>query len=199
MTTNQAVTPFVYDNSLVRTITLENGDPCFYAMDVAKVLEHTNVTMMVQNLDDDEKGVSKVYTPGGMQEIIILTESGLYTVLIRSNKPQAKPFRRWVTHEVIPQIRKTGGYRVSELEKRLLRLLDQLEDNMVKKEILPLPELDLSWLETEKWYSIREVYEQMALNISMNMFSRLLTKTVKNQKLTIHRRNIGNVKKFILF
>ncbi len=119
------VVPFAYKDSLVRTIQLENGDPGFYATDVAKILEHSNVAMMVQGLDDDEKGISKVYTHGGMQEILILTEPGLYVILIRSNKPQAKPFRRWVTHEVIPQIRKTGGYgrkrekQLSEIDARI--------------------------------------------------------------------------------
>jgi len=120
MTTNQAVTPFVYDNSLVRTIQFKNGDPGFYATDVAKVLEYSNPTEMVNCLDDDEKFTLRITESGVNRAIIILTEPGLYTVLIRSNKPQAKPFRRWVTHEVIPQIRKTGGYE----KKKQLNELD---------------------------------------------------------------------------
>ncbi|MDY0281353.1 MAG: BRO family protein [Salinivirgaceae bacterium] len=60
------------------------------------------------HVHDDEKGVSKVYTPGGPQVMVIISESGLYTLTIRSNKPQARPFRKWVTAEVLPGIRKTG-------------------------------------------------------------------------------------------
>ena len=94
----------------MRTITLDNGEPGFYATDVAKVLEHSNPTEMVSSLDDDEKITLRITESGVNRPVIILTEPGLYTVLIRSNKPQAKPFRRWVTHEVLPQIQKTGSY-----------------------------------------------------------------------------------------
>jgi prophage antirepressor-like protein len=104
-----SVVPFRFESNEVRALNI-NGDPWFVAKDVCEVLEHSNYRMAVDGLDEDEKGVSKVYTPGGDQEMIIISESGLYTLIIRSNKPQAKPFRKWVTAEVLPSIRKTGGY-----------------------------------------------------------------------------------------
>jgi len=110
MNAENKVIPFIYDESPVRVILDEAGEPWWVAKDICRILEHTNPTMATEYLDDDEKGVSKVYTPGGEQEMVIISESGLYTLLIRSNKLQAKPFRRWVTHEVLPSIRKTGAY-----------------------------------------------------------------------------------------
>lgn len=73
--------------------------------------------MAVNGLDDDEKGVRKVYTLGGEQELLTVNEPGLYTLIIRSNKPEAKNFKRWITHEVLPSIRKTGKYEVGTLSE----------------------------------------------------------------------------------
>ena len=104
-----AVVPFYFQENEVRTVTIEN-EPWFVAADVCAVLEHSNTSVALSMLDDDEKGLRKVYTLGGEQEMLVISESGLYTLIIRSNKPQAKTFRKWVTAEVLPAIRKTGGY-----------------------------------------------------------------------------------------
>jgi prophage antirepressor-like protein len=93
-------------------IIMRDGEPWFVAKDVCDILGHTNNRKAVEMLDDDEKDVTKVYTPGGLQEMNIVSESGLYALIFRSNKPEAKAFRRWVTHEVLPAIRKTGSYIV---------------------------------------------------------------------------------------
>ncbi len=111
--------PFNYGDNLLRVITGKDGSVEFVAKDVAAVLEHSDTQKMVKGLDEDEKGKRKVLTLGGEQEIITITEAGFYTTLIRSNKPQAKPFRRWVTHEVLPAIRKTGGYSTIDSEADL--------------------------------------------------------------------------------
>lgn len=95
-----------------------NGEPWFVAKDVCQALGHTNHRVAIQSLDDDEKGVRKVYTPGGMQEITFVNESGLYALIMRSNKPNAKPFRKWITKDVLPTIRKTGGYIIPESLRR---------------------------------------------------------------------------------
>lgn len=106
----QAIIPFAFDDALIRVQQDENGAPWFVAKDVCAVLEHSNYRMAAQMLDEDEKGVRKVYTLGGEQEMLLVNESGLYTLIIRSNKPEAKRFRKWVTAEVLPTIRKTGSY-----------------------------------------------------------------------------------------
>ena len=89
-----------------------NNEPWFVAKDVCDVLEHSNHKMAVKNLDDDEKGVSSVYSPGGVQQTTIINESGLYSLIFQSRKPEAKTFRKWVTSEVLPSIRKKGYYGV---------------------------------------------------------------------------------------
>ena len=82
----------------------------FVASDIAKVLEYRNAPDMVRGLDDDEKGTHNVRTLGGQQEMTIITESGLYQVIMNAKSERVKPFKRWVTHDVLPQIRKTGCY-----------------------------------------------------------------------------------------
>jgi len=107
---SQHVVPFQFEQQEVRVIQDENGEPWFVAKDVCAVLEISDHIQAVERLDEDERGRCKTPTPSGTQEMLAISESGLYTLIIRSNKPQAKPFRRWVTHEVLPSIRKTGAY-----------------------------------------------------------------------------------------
>lgn len=111
------IIPFNYESQQIRVIQDEQGEPWWIARDVCEVLELTNVSMAVNGLDDDEKGVRKVYTLGGEQELLTVNEPGLYTLIIRSNKPEAKNFKRWITHEVLPTIRKTGKYEVGTLSE----------------------------------------------------------------------------------
>lgn len=93
-----------------------NGEPWFVAKDVCSILGIQNSRDATTALDDDEKGVGEIYTPGGNQQMTIINESGLYALVIRSNKPEAKAFKRWITHDVIPAIRKQGGYIASKEE-----------------------------------------------------------------------------------
>jgi prophage antirepressor-like protein len=90
----------------------QDGQPWFLGMDVCKVLELDNrKTRRKLDDDDDEVGLTHITDSiGREQEVIVVNEPGLYNLILRSRKPEAKAFRRWVTHEVLPQIRKTGGY-----------------------------------------------------------------------------------------
>lgn len=103
----------------VRTL-IKDGEPWFVAADVCKALEHSNSRMAIDRLDDDEKGVSSIYTPGGEQQMSIVNEPGLYSLVLGSRKPEAKAFKRWITHEVIPQIRKTGAYLSPVIDSDML-------------------------------------------------------------------------------
>lgn len=87
-----------------------NGEPWFIAKDVCHCLELGNPRTSIALLDEDEKAVHTMDTPGGRQELSIISEPGLYSLILRSRKPEAKAFKRWITHEVIPAIRRTGGY-----------------------------------------------------------------------------------------
>lgn len=110
---------FDYEGTTVRTVLKEN-DPWFVAVDVCAILDIANSRMAIDRLDPDEKGVSSMDTPGGKQTLTVINEAGLYTLVLGSRKPQAKAFKRWVTHEVIPSIRKHGAYLTSDAMEQVM-------------------------------------------------------------------------------
>ena len=100
---------FNYQSNEVRTVEM-NGEPWFVLKDVCAVLGISHITDTAKRMDDDEVGQTEVIdSMGRMQSTYIINESGLYNVILRSDKPEAKPFRKWVTSEVLPSIRKNGG------------------------------------------------------------------------------------------
>lgn len=103
---------FNFEENAVR-VTDRNGNPWFVATDVCRVLDLKNVSQAVMNLDDDEKGIWISDTLGGQQEVLIVSESGMYALIFRSRKPAAKRFKKWITAEVLPTIRKTGSYNAA--------------------------------------------------------------------------------------
>lgn len=105
---------FEFEGSPVRVV-MQGGEPQWVAKDVCDVLDHSNSRTALERLDDDEKGVSTVYTPGGAQEMAVVTEAGLYTLVLTSRMPKAKEFKRWITHDVIPSIRRNGMYITAAL------------------------------------------------------------------------------------
>ena len=95
----------------VRTLTNEQGETFFVGKDVAQALGYSNTRKALQDhVDDEDKGVTKRDTLGGIQQMVVINESGLYSLVLSSKLPQAKEFKRWITSEVLPQIRQTGGY-----------------------------------------------------------------------------------------
>lgn len=106
---------FDFHGQDVRTVII-NNEPYFVGKDVAEILGYTNPRQALKNhVDEDDKGVSKCDTPGGKQDLVIINESGLYSLILSSKLPQAKEFKRWVTSEVLPTIRKNGMYATDEL------------------------------------------------------------------------------------
>ena len=117
-----ALQVFSYGNKEVRTVIID-GEAWLVAKDVCDILEIQNVSDTVRKeLDDDEKGIEKIYTPGGMQDMTVINEPGLYKLTFKSRKPAAKEFTRWVTHDVLPEIRRTGSYNVHEAEPLNVRV-----------------------------------------------------------------------------
>lgn len=104
---NTSITPFSFDGFAIRALTID-GEPWFVAADVCEVL--TVATEQTRRLDDDEKGLRTVQTHGGPQQMLVINESGLYSLILTSRKPEAKRFKKWVTSEVLPSIRRTGSY-----------------------------------------------------------------------------------------
>lgn len=107
---NQQLVPFDFEGRPVRVVTDSQGEPWFVAADVLATIGLDRKAL--ERLDEDEKGVSSIHTPGGGQEMTTVNEPGLYTLVLGSRKAEAKRFKRWVTHEVLPSIRKTGSYVV---------------------------------------------------------------------------------------
>ena len=111
-----------------------NGEPWFVAKDVCECLDIGNSRDAVAALDEDEKGVDSIDTPGGAQEMSIISEAGLYSLILRSRKPEAKAFKRWITHEVLPSIRRAGSYgqwnlpRVPKSFPDALRMIADIEE-----------------------------------------------------------------------
>ena len=148
---------FDFDENPVRVIE-KDGTPWFVAADVARVLEFEHTPHATRLLDDDEKGVHKVDTLGGSQEMTVINESGLYHLVIVSRKPEAKRFRKWVTGEVLPAIRKTGSY--------VLPSDDGEGDNGDRTDVLP----DRS---TSQWLKmIRETRLLYGRNAAREMWTR---------------------------
>ena len=110
------LTTFCFNQVNVRTVTDENGNPWFIAADVCKVLEIGNVSQAIARLDDDEKTLISNESQGfqSAPTMTIVNESGLYSLIMKSRKPEAKSFQKWVTSEVLPSIRKTGSYSVQQ-------------------------------------------------------------------------------------
>ena len=110
-----AITPFLFDSQTIRVLTVNNA-PWFVAKDVAEALEYANSSnpaRLLTHVPDEWKGVNPIHTLGGIQEMLTLSEPGLYFFVNRSDKPKALPFQKWIAGDVLPEIRKTGSYSLT--------------------------------------------------------------------------------------
>lgn len=108
------LTVFDFEDTVVRSLVIDN-EPWFVGKDVCACLGISKYRDVLPTLDTDERGSTNVDTLGGKQEMTLVNECGLYHLIFRSRKPQAQRFRRWVTHEVLPSIRKTGQYQTTQV------------------------------------------------------------------------------------
>lgn len=123
---NNSLQLFEYSGHHVRTVLLD-GQPGFVAADICSILDIGRPQDATRYLDDDEKGRCLVDTPSGQQQMTVVNEPGMYSLVLRSRKPEAKNFKRWITHEVLPQIRATGSYSAPKtLEQRSLEIIGEL-------------------------------------------------------------------------
>jgi len=107
----QAMIEFQFDSKQPLRVLDRDGETWFVLVDVCLALGIANSRDAVSRLDDDERGVANTDTLGGQQSVTIVSEAGLYSLILSSRKSKAKPFKRWVTHEVLPTLRRTGEYR----------------------------------------------------------------------------------------
>lgn len=138
---NTEIQTFNFNAATLRTLTDENGEPWFVAKDACDVLELNNVGQALTRLDDDEKSSITLNdgTPGTPNKAIV-SESGLYSLILASRKPEAHEFKRWITHEVLPSIRKHGIYATETTIDQILnnpdfgiRLLTDLKEERAKR------------------------------------------------------------------
>lgn len=128
MTTALATHQFPTTGQAVRTV-LVDGEPWFIAADVCAALGIGNPSQAVSYLDEDERGATLITNEGRTRQLNIVSEPGLYSLILRSRKPEAKAFKRWITHEVLPAIRKTGRYEatptpdITQLDRRALAVM----------------------------------------------------------------------------
>ncbi|WP_165860449.1 phage antirepressor [Kocuria tytonicola] len=106
---SQELTHFIYGDHQVRVVEHE-GMPWFVATDLARILEYRNASDLTRGIEDEDLRTHIVRTNAGPRGALVVSEGGLYTIFVRARTERARPFRRWVTHEVLPQIRKTGAY-----------------------------------------------------------------------------------------
>ncbi|MDY0215392.1 MAG: Bro-N domain-containing protein [Bacteroidales bacterium] len=128
------------DFGQIRTENIDN-EPIFCALDVCRSLEMSDTEVTLRKLDDDEKLMRKIYVSGQNREMWFVNESGLYNLIFRSNKPSAKIFRKWVTNEVLPSIRKTGSYHVEPRYGQTLLTRGELQNETLNFSSAVLPEI----------------------------------------------------------
>lgn len=136
--TSNGIIPFSFEDHPMR-VSDENGEPWFVLVDVCGVLDISKHRDAASRLDDDERGSVIVDTPGGPQPTITINESGLWSLVLTSRKPSAKRFKKWITSEVIPAIRKSGGYMVASPdetpEQLAIRALEVLQATVERQKV----------------------------------------------------------------
>lgn len=128
---------FQFESRQVRVIDKE-GEPWFVAKDLCTILGISKYRDAISRLDEDERESFKLDTPGGKQDMAVVSESGMYALVLSSRKPEAKAFRKWITNEVLPAIRKTGSYSLApKSEAPIFKLYSERKE---KNTVIDLPE-----------------------------------------------------------
>lgn len=138
---------FNFENQQVRTLTI-NEEPYFVGKDIATILGYKNTKdALLKHVDEEDKLGAQIATSGQRREMTIINESGLYSLILSSKLPNAKKFKRWVTSEVLPTIRKTGSYQLPQIPEGQIRLL--LKSNVHMDERLTNAEEDIALLKNK--------------------------------------------------
>lgn len=143
---------FNYEEKAIRTVTI-NGEPWWVAKDVCDILEIQNTSQAIQSLEDDERSMFNIGRQGNTN---VINESGLYSLIIQSRKPEAKKFKKWITSEVIPSIRKTGSYTIESDPAKFLAQAVQLANKLLEEQ-KPLVEFAQAVHDSKEGILIRDM------------------------------------------
>lgn len=183
----------------VRSVLDESAQPWFVAADVLALLDLHRSSLAA--LDEDEKGVHSLDTPGGQQRFTLISEAGLYSLILRSRKPEAKAFRRWVTHDVLPAIRRTGNYtapapavELDELEvaRRYVQALEAKK--AIEAELEMAAPKAASWdvlASAEGDWSVRDAAKVLSRDPNLNVGERRLFSLLGEQQWIYRQRGDG--------
>ena len=188
------VAPFTFPatGQDVRTVT-RDGEPWFIAADVCAVLGLARQQDSTRHLDDDEKGECSVDTPSGRQQMVIVNEPGLYSLILRSRRLEAKAFKRWITHDVLPAIRKTGSYSVATshpLPRTFSEALRELADAVEQRDAAQerITELEPA---ADAWEKLAEAKGDYSLREAAQILSRDPLISTGQNRLAAYLREIG--------
>lgn len=189
---SQAFT-FNASNQQVRTITIDS-EPYFVAKDVCDILSLSDVSMAVSRLDDDEKLTQALLVSGQKRQMWCVNESGLYHLIFQSRKPEAKAFRKWVTAEVLPTLRRTGRYEVkprrwSQRYERSKEFLD-LRSEPYEQKMLNGYAVRVVIHEDVEWYSVADILRSMQVGTSA--FQTAASLNASNRELARKIHIFGN-------
>lgn len=189
--TAMEVYTFNPNNAPVR-VQVINGEPWFVAKDICDALTLENSRKATASLDDDEKRVSPIVTPSGTQQMTIVNESGLYNLIFQSRKAEARAFRKWVTGEVLPTLRKTGRYEL----KRKTEVVRRTRGERVNAEIL-----NLLWLIGENLMHGDQKEVAMELGVSVQAVNGVLNGYNRSSRIlgALYERATQNRRRNLLY
>jgi len=167
------VTTFQYQSHEFRSI-LDGDNPLFIAKDVCTALDLENVEVACRKLPEDEKLIRKLYASGQSREMLCVTEPGLYRLIFRSNKPEAEKFRRWVFHEVLPAIRKTGSYSSSAAPSIKLLEGEIKEGASLLSQVIGMEKLP----DTQRWQLVDRLFIEL-FGTGVEILSRTSTNSLQ--------------------
>lgn len=182
---------FPATGQIVRTVTID-GEPWFVANDVCAVLDLHSGRALAR-LDEDEKGVRSTQTPGGMQDLAHVNEPGLYVLVLGSRKPEAKAFKRWITHEVLPAIRRTGSYSAVPAHDVPRTLPDALRAYATEVEAHEQTQAALAEAapKADAWDALAEAKGDYSLREAAQILSRDPLISTGQNRLAAYLREIG--------
>lgn len=161
-------------------VVMRDGEPWFVGADLAKMLGYTNLQKAIRDhVDEDDKGVNEMVTPGGKQHVITVNESGLYALILSSKLPSAKKFKHWVTSEVLPSIRKTGGYEMPKtFSEALLAYAKEVEarEKLAAENAVMKPKADFydAVASSESYLSMNDTAKILDMGVGRNKLFKIL-------------------------